>query len=246
MSGRTLLARRSWPQVPERALVLVPVGSFEQHGPHLPLDTDTVIAAAVAEGAADELARRRPDEPVLVAPPVAYAASGEHQSFPGTVSIGHQALRSVLVEMVRSLSAWCGRTVFVNAHGGNLPSLPDAVARMRREGHRVAWAPCRAEGADAHAGFTETSLMLHLAPDRVDMARAAPGNTAPVAELLPAMAAGGVAAVSPSGVLGDPTAATAAEGERVLRRMVEEVCALIDGGAPGADGRLRRIRAGRR
>ncbi|GAA4057509.1 mycofactocin biosynthesis peptidyl-dipeptidase MftE [Actinomadura miaoliensis] len=246
MSDRALLSRRSWPQVPEGTLVLVPVGSFEQHGPHLPLDTDTAIAVAVAEGAAAELARRHPDEPVLVAPPVTYAASGEHQSFAGTISIGHEALRSMLVELVRSLSTWCGRIVFVNAHGGNLPSLSDAVARMRQERHRVAWAPCQAEAADAHAGFTETSLMLHLAPDRVDMTRAAPGNTAPVAELLPAMAASGVAAVSPSGVLGDPTAATAAEGERVLRRMVEDVCALIDAGEPGADGRLRRVREARR
>jgi creatinine amidohydrolase len=241
-----LLSRRSWPQVPEEALVLVPVGSFEQHGPHLPLDTDTAIAAAVAQGAAAELPRRRPGEPVLVAPPVTYAASGEHQSFAGTISIGHEALRSMLVELVRSLATWCGRVVFVNGHGGNLPSLSGAVARMREEGHRVAWVPCETETVDAHAGFTETSLMLHLAPDRVDMTRAAPGNTAPVAELLPAMTASGVAAVSPSGVLGDPTAATAAEGERVLRRMVEEVCALVDGGVPGADGRLRLVEETRR
>jgi mycofactocin precursor peptide peptidase len=90
-----------------------------------------------------------------------------------------------------------------------------------------------------NAGRTETSLMLHLAPDLVDTARAVVGNTAPLADLMPAMVASGVAAVSPSGVLGDPTAATADEGARLLRRMVEDVCALVTGGEADADGRLR-------
>jgi creatinine amidohydrolase len=226
--------------------VLVPVGSFEQHGPHLPLDTDTTIAVAVAEGAAERLRRLRPAEPVLVAPPIMYAASGEHQSFPGTISIGHEALGSMLVELVRSLATWSGRIVFVNAHGGNLPSLSKAVTQMRHERHQVAWVPCETENVDAHAGFTETSLMLHLAPELVDMTRAEAGNTAPVAELLPAMVASGVAAVSPSGVLGDPTSATADEGERVLRQMIEDVCGLIADGEPGADGRLRAPEGSRR
>jgi creatinine amidohydrolase len=218
---------------------LVPVGSFEQHGPHLPLDTDTTIAVAVAEGAAARLRHRHSAEPVLVAPPIVYAASGEHQSFPGTISIGNEVLRSILVELVRSLFTWCGRVVFVNAHGGNLQSLSGAVAQMRHEQYQVAWVPCGTENADAHAGFTETSLMLYLAPDLVDMAQAAAGNTAPIAELLPALVASGVAAVSLSGVLGDPSAATAAEGERVLRQMIEDVYELIAGDEADTGCRLR-------
>src|SRR5215204_2153898 len=87
-------------------LVLVPVGSVEQHGPHLPLDTDTRIAAAVAARAATGA--------LLVAPPVAYGASGEHEGFAGTVSIGHEALRLLLVELGRSASRWAARLVFVN------------------------------------------------------------------------------------------------------------------------------------
>jgi mycofactocin system creatininase family protein len=229
------LSHLSWPRLPARPLVLVPVGSFEQHGPHLPLDTDTTIAVAVAEGAA----ARCPADAVLVAPPIAYAASGEHQSFPGTISIGDEVLRSVLIELVRSLATWCGRVVFVNAHGGNLGSLSRAVRRLRDEGHQAAWAACETENADAHAGFTETSLMLHLAPDRVDTARAVVGNTAPLAGLMAAMVASGVAAVSPSGVLGDPTTATAGDGARLLRHMVENVSALIADGEADADGRLR-------
>src|SRR4051794_27413330 len=95
-------------------LVLVPVGSTEQHGPHLPLDTDTVIATAVAHGVAAELPG------TWVAPPISYGSSGEHQSFPGTASIGTEALTHVLVELARSMRTWASRVVFVNAHGGNV------------------------------------------------------------------------------------------------------------------------------
>ncbi|GAB2961114.1 mycofactocin biosynthesis peptidyl-dipeptidase MftE [Streptomyces pseudoechinosporeus] len=214
----TELARMAWSAVPDRPLVLVPLGSFEQHGPHLPLDTDTRIADAVACGAA-----RRLPGPVLVAPPVVYAASGEHQSFPGTVSIGNEALRFVLVELVRSLSLWSGRVVFVNGHGGNVRCLAEAVAQLAEEGRDVVWVPCFPEGGDAHAGHTETSLMLHLAPELVDMTRAHAGNPAPIAELMPSILAGGVGAVSPSGVLGDPTTATAEDGARLLDEMVADV-----------------------
>ncbi|SQD94176.1 MULTISPECIES: mycofactocin biosynthesis peptidyl-dipeptidase MftE [unclassified Parafrankia] len=238
-AGRTGLSGQAWTDIAGRPLVLVPVGSCEQHGPHLPLVTDTTIAVAVAEGAAQLLLRRRPAEPVLVAPPLTYTASGEHQSFAGTISIGGPVLHLVLVELIRSMSTWSGPVVFVNAHGGNLRGLTEAVTQLREERHDVAWVPCEADAADAHAGFTETSLMLHLAPDQVDMTRAAAGNTTSLDELLPALVTGGVAAVAPSGVLGDPTAATAQEGERILRRMVDNVCELIHSGEAASDGRLR-------
>jgi len=239
------LAALSWAELPERPMVLIPLGSVEQHGPHLPLDTDSAIASAVAQGTATRLRRRLPHADVLVAPPIVYAASGEHQSFPGTMSIGTESLRSVLVELVRSVALWSGRIVFVNAHGGNHGCLSGAVRQLIEEEDRdVAWVPCEPENGDAHAGHTETSLMLHLAPERVDMARAKEGNTAPIRALLPSIVAGGIAAVSPSGVLGDPTTATASEGARLLAALVADVAARIEHPRRDAGGRLLRAEAG--
>ncbi|TQM35519.1 mycofactocin biosynthesis peptidyl-dipeptidase MftE [Pseudonocardia cypriaca] len=206
------LGDRVWPEV-RAATLLVPLGALEQHGPHLPLDTDARVAAAVARRAAAS------GDALLVAPPLAYGASGEHEGFPGTLSIGHEALRAVLVELGRSACRWASRLVFVNGHGGNLPTVPDAVAQLRHEGRDAAWWPCVPAGGDAHAGRTETSILLALDPGSVRMDAAEPGATAPLAELLPALRAGGVAAVSPNGVLGDPTGANAPEGERLLAEM---------------------------
>jgi creatinine amidohydrolase len=190
-------------------LVLVPVGAVEQHGPHLPLDTDVVIATAVAHGVAAELGG------TWVAPPIAYGSSGEHQSFPGTSSIGTEALTHLLVELTRSMRTWAHRVVFVNGHGGNVDAL-DAS-------DEIEWVACATERHDLHAGYTETSLMLRLRPESVRLELAEAGNPQRLRDILPAMREGGVAAVSPNGVLGDPTGASAAEGDRVLNAMVGQI-----------------------
>jgi creatinine amidohydrolase len=208
------LATATSPEVRVGSLVVVPVGSVEQHGLHLPLDTDTVIAHAVAV----EVAQRLDG---WCAPPIAYGSSGEHQSFPGTTSIGTPVLARTLVELARSLRTWAGRVVLVNGHGGNVDALRAAVAVLGREGHDVTWVSCAAPGTDAHAGRAETSLMLHLRPDTVRLDLAEPGNTAPLPALLPHLRQGGVSAVSRNGVLGDPRGATAEEGRRLLAVMVE-------------------------
>lgn len=217
------LADSVWPGLPRDAVVLVPVGSIEQHGPHLPLNTDTAIADAVAHAAAELLDNGH----VLVAPPICYGASGEHQMFPGTSSIGTEALATVIVELTRSLRTWARRVVFVNAHGGNVPALRRAIAQLIAEGHDVAWFPCTTEGVDAHAGYTETSLMLHLRPWDVRFDRAEAGNTAPLADLLPGLMATGVGAVTANGVLGDPAGATAQDGKMLLEQMAAQVAAQI-------------------
>ena len=232
MTGRSPfddLAARTWPEVDGAVTVAVPVGSLEQHGPHLPLDTDTTIAVAVASALPN----------VQVAPPVAYGASGEHQSFAGTVSVGTDALELVLLEYGRSIFTWAERVVFVNGHGGNAVALANSVQRLRFEGRDVAWLPCAVPGADAHAGRTETSLMLHLVPDRVRMERAAAGTVTPIADLLPALRSAGVAAASESGVLGDPTGATAAEGADLFGRLVARSVAAIVRWCPDGSGVLR-------
>jgi len=213
-----VLAKATWPEAEGAGLVLVPVGSLEQHGPHLPLDTDTVIAEAVTRGVAERLMG------AWVAPALSYGASGEHQSFPGTISVGTEVLHQVVVELVRSLRTWATRVVFVNAHGGNVRALSSAIDQLVEEGHVVAWVPCAPEEHDLHAGFTETSLMLHLRPETVRVDRAAAGCTEPLAEILESMINNGVGAVSPNGVLGDPAGATAEEGRWLLNNLIDDVC----------------------
>ncbi|MEO8813657.1 MAG: mycofactocin biosynthesis peptidyl-dipeptidase MftE [Mycobacterium sp.] len=223
--------------------VLVPVGSTEQHGPHLPLDTDTRIAIAVARAAAERLAAlpavgagSGPQWPV--APAVGYGASGEHQSFPGTISIGTGALTGLLVEYGRSACCWARRVVFVNGHGGNVTALIAAVRLLRGESRDVAWLSCAALGADAHAGHAETSVLLHLSPRDVRADQIRPGNSSPLRDLLPTMRRGGVAAVSEMGILGDPTTATAAEGKRLLAEMIDGCVQAVADWAPDSGGML--------
>ena len=125
--------------------LLVPVGSTEQHGPHLPLDTDTRIAVAVAGRVAADLGH-------LPAPAIAYGSSGEHQGFPGTVSIGTEALSTLLLEYGRSACHWAARLVFVNGHGGNTEALRTATGLLRAEGRDAAWCSCSAPAATPTPG----------------------------------------------------------------------------------------------
>ncbi len=218
----TALETARWPDLSDgRATLLVPLGSCEQHGPHLPLSTDTAIAHRVASRVAATRAT------VWVAPPLAYGASGEHAGFPGTLSVGTDVLAMVLVELVRSAD-WAARVILVNGHGGNIDGVRRAAAALRVEGRLVeVWAPV-IKGADAHAGRTETSLMLALS-DAVRMDLAEVGATTSLRELMPALRSGGVRAVSANGVLGDPTGATSSEGHELLDALVVSLGALVDG-----------------
>jgi mycofactocin system creatininase family protein len=232
------LAGAVWPEIPDAPLLVVPLGSVEQHGHHLPLGTDTSVACAVADAAAGSLER------ALLAPALAYGASGEHEGFPGTVSIGTEALTGLLVEYGRSAGRWAGRVLVVNGHGGNLDALRAAVPLLRSEGRDVAWFPCGVAGGDAHAGRTETSLMLHVEPGGVRGDRAVAGETAPIRTLLPRLRAEGVRGVSPTGVLGDPAGATRAEGEALLADLVARLVAAAGTWSVDGDGRLRAERRG--
>jgi mycofactocin system creatininase family protein len=204
----------------QRVLV-VPLGATEQHGPHLPLSTDTEIATALAE----RLAAARGD--VVVAPAVPYGASGEHQGFPGTLSIGTAATRALIVELVRSATITWPRVLLLNAHGGNHEALLGAVDLLHSEGRDVrAWWPTWS--GDAHAGHTETSLMLAIRPSSVRLSLAAAGAGEPVGALIGRLRAGGVAAVSPNGVLGDPAGASAEHGHALLAEALHSLAALVE------------------
>jgi creatinine amidohydrolase len=201
-------------------VLLIPVGSLEQHGPHLPLDTDTRIAVALA----DAVVEQRSD--ALVAPAIAFGSSGEHEGFAGTLSIGSEALALLLVELVRSNRDFT-RVVFVNGHGGNLDALQRAASQLVAEGHSVVAFSPSVPGGDAHAGRTETSLLLHLDPSMVRLELAQAGATEPLADLLPRMRADGVRAVSPNGVLGDPHGASAEEGAELFATLVADLGARV-------------------
>ncbi len=204
----------------EGALLAVPVASTEQHGPHLPLSTDTDLAVALCA----RLAEDRPG--VVVAPPLAYGSSGEHEGFAGTISIGQEAVELVLVELCRSATLTFPRVLLVSTHGGNTGAVRRAEERLRGESLDVyAWLP-RWDG-DAHAGRTETSLQLTLAPQSVRVNRARAGNTTPIAELMPALRSSAVKAVSPNGVLGDPAGASAEEGEAVFAVLLADLLARV-------------------
>ena len=195
-------------------MLAVPLGSLEQHGPHLPLDTDTRIAVAVAVGPGGRVPG------VAVAPAVAYGASGEHADFPGTLLVGHEVLADLLVELVRSARRSFAGVVLVNAHGGNEDALAAARRRCAAEGDDVLVWRAVTPGGDAHAGRTETSLMLAIDPAVVRLELAEPGCTEPLATLLPRLRAEGVRPVSSNGVLGDPTGASADEGRALLDGLV--------------------------
>jgi mycofactocin precursor peptide peptidase len=222
-----------WPAVAaiRRRLLVVPVGSLEQHGPHLPLDTDTRIAVAVARRACAGQAG------VALAPPLAIGASGEHAGFPGTLSIGTAALTLCLVELGRHASLHWPAVLLVNGHGGNAEAIEAATRQLAGEGRVChAWHAgtggahidtAHIDTGGAHAGRAETSLMLALAPDLVRIAAAEPGEVRPLAEIMPLLRERGVAALSSNGVLGDPAGASAAEGEALLAALTDNLRPLI-------------------
>jgi creatinine amidohydrolase len=223
MNGNRL-ADLAWPEAGHRArggaLLAVPLGATEQHGPHLPLSTDTDIAVELCT----RLAAARDD--VLVAPPVPYGSSGEHAGFPGTLSIGQAALELLVTELCRSAAQTFAHLILVCAHGGNAEPLSRAVARLRGESLDIALFMPSWNG-DPHAGFEETSMMLDMAPALVQMERAVPGDSRPLSQIWPLLRSSGVRAVSESGILGDPTAASSERGRILLDELAARLISQV-------------------
>ncbi|MFK7917727.1 MAG: mycofactocin biosynthesis peptidyl-dipeptidase MftE [Ilumatobacter sp.] len=212
-------------------IILIPVGSTEQHGPHLPLNTDTLVAEEIAGRALQRTTG------LMLGPTIAISASGEHAGFAGTLSIGTDVMTQVAIELGRSAD-WAAGVVFVNGHGGNHDALSAAVDLLQYEGRSVlSWWPKwrrRTDGGppDLHAGRIETSLMLAIDPGLVRFELSEAGPVAKLDDLLPALRSNGVLSVSPNGVLGDPEGANGAEGERFISDFVDDLVMTIEAWRP--------------
>ncbi|HEY3468228.1 MAG TPA: creatininase family protein [Amycolatopsis sp.] len=202
-------------------VAILPVGSFEQHGAHLPLATDTVIAATIANAVAAAY-------PVLHLPPIPISCSHEHAAWPGTASISARTLHSVVTDVAASLAAsGVPRLVLVNGHGGNyvlsnvvqeaagamalFPGVADWQAAHTAAGLRTSL------DDDMHAGELETSILLHAHPHLVRPGYETADHVTDREHLLTL----GLQAYTESGVVGRPSLATAAKGHVLLDTLVQ-------------------------
>ncbi|NGM15013.1 creatininase family protein [Verrucosispora sioxanthis] len=200
-------------------VAVLPVGSFEQHGDHLPLITDTIVACAVAKAVATEY-------DLLLLPPVTISCSQEHTGWPGSVSIRSSTLTLIITDVVESLRrAGVDRLVLVNGHGGNyvlsnvVQEANVGARRMALYPRRQDWETARQQAGlgstghdDMHAGEIETSLLLHLCPELVRPGYQSADHLADRPDLLVL----GMRGYTDNGVIGKPSLATAAKGKAVL------------------------------
>ncbi len=244
----------TWPEmreaVREQPVVLLPFGTVEDHGPHLPLSTDNVIVEAVCLEAA-----RRALGKMLVMPLVAYGLDEHHMDFPGTVSVDMQTLIAYVADVALSVSRH-GFThiLIVNGHGSNVPIADLAARRVVLESGAICGAmspnatidPTLAEptlsqmrqsapGGVAHAGEYETALMLHLRPDLVQMDKAVREMGQIKLEYFnwdypePSVLSwqDWWSRMSESGVCGDPTVATAEFGKALFETTVKNMIRFV-------------------
>jgi creatinine amidohydrolase len=243
--------RLTWPEVKRAAdegrTPIVPVGTLEDHGPHLPIDTDVTLVSAICRQAAARLA----GETVLL-PPIVHGYSPHHMDFPGTITIGWDTFCRYVTDVATSLvSHGFRRVLLVNGHGSNQP-LVDMAARLANVEHPGALVascfylqtPASAHviqevrdserGGMAHACELETSLYLHLDPSAVDIDAAVDEHGYPAGECAWMDWADGPLKVMPwwssfsrSGVQGDATKATAEKGKALLDAAAREICGFV-------------------
>ncbi|MFF6994733.1 creatininase family protein [Streptomyces sp. NPDC008313] len=214
-----------------RQVAVLPVGSFEQHGPFLPLATDTLIACAVAREVAAAY-------PVHLLPPVTIACSHEHADWPGTVSISSVTLHAVVRDIAESLRrSGVDALVLVNGHGGNYV-LGNVVQESGGSGTRMAlfpaaedWEAAREKAgvrtsllSDMHAGEIETSILLHTHPELVRPGYESSDFLADDRRHLLTL---GMAAYTDSGVIGRPSLASAEKGKELLAGLVASFGAYV-------------------
>jgi creatinine amidohydrolase len=239
LSGPALAAA-----ITPETVVLQPIGAVEHHGSHLPLATDALVAEAVAralEGQVVEL-------DLLVLPTLSYGLSTEHIWAPGTVSLSPSTLLALLYDIGDSVArTGARRLAFLNTHGGNTHLLRVAAREIRARNNLLTflvqgWAVAgpgvpppdsREEGLGIHGSMAETSVMLHLRPDLVDMSKAHRSVPSWVNDQESLGLTGGreFAWLSndfgPSGVVGDPTLATPALGDLHFASAVAQVASAL-------------------
>jgi len=246
-----LLEDLSWPEVrklkPGKKVVLFPLGSFEQHGPHLPLTTDTDIVTAVAR----RLEQKRPAE-ILCLPTLWPGHSTHHLFFPGTLSVRQMPYIQLVIELCHSIVKFGGKRVFLlNGHGGNDVPLRAALRELKSDFPKVQfvfasyWSLAAesiarvresAPGGLGHACEMETSIMLHLHPARVKLRlarRDGPKHTDPYRKSdmqygRPVYFVNEFHEVTKTGTIGHPELATAEKGKRFLDGIVKDVTAFAD------------------
>ncbi len=241
------LAHLTWQNVAaldkDPGVVILPIGAVEQHGAHLPLLTDTLIANAALEAA---FAALPDDVPAWALPTLPFSKSNEHVGFPGTLALSASTVMAVLRDVAQSVSsAGFRRLLFLNAHGGNKALLEMMARDIRAEFGLLTFlaspSPLTPEDRAAlpeqeqrfgiHAGTVETALIMATTPQYAHPERATPHYPDVPSETLHLTALPQVAWLSrdwsPTGHFGDPTVATAEDGERWLKQAGEGLAALI-------------------
>jgi creatinine amidohydrolase/Fe(II)-dependent formamide hydrolase-like protein len=231
----------------EHAAVAIVIGAIEQHGPHLPTGTDLALGASVLSLA---LERLDPAVQLWVLPPLAYGRSVEHETFPGTITLSQETLTAVVHDVAAAVArSGFRRLVLFNSHGGNVSVLETAARDARRRTglmvfpfsmFRIGLTYPQISDEEAawgtHAGEWETSIMLALTPELVDMERAerAQGyarfarSPEHVGLLGPIPFAWSTHDVSSTGAIGDPRAATAERGRDIVELSVAKIALALE------------------
>jgi len=235
-----------WPDAEERFdevdTVLLPVGAMEQHGPHLPLDTDAYDAEYLARRVAESCSDPKP----MVLPMIPYGVSYHHDDFRGTVSIDNDTLSRLVYDIGMSVARnGFRKLVIINGHGGNSPALNHAAQKINRDA-RIFVCVDTGETSDVdidrlvetpndvHAGEIETSTTLAVRPHLVRMDRIQREIPEFSVRYLNFSSKRGISwyahteKISASGIMGDPTKATAAKGERMWAIMIAHLTAFVE------------------
>lgn len=230
-------------KVTASSILVQPIGAVEAHGPHLPMSTDFLIAAAAVERLVDRCGER---DDLWALPPLAYSKSDEHSWAPGTISLSADTMLRLLDELGRSIATTAARKlVFVNAHGGNSALLQIACRDLRvRYGLQTFLAhPFTATdagnefGMSIHGGHDETSMLMAIRPELVDVSKAVRSVPEHLAKNRHVRWGGSVSfgwlsndfEIPPAygelavGVIGDPTGANAAHGEAMWERVLSNL-----------------------